>query len=130
MAIREGHGKHDEAERILSTGFVMLLFFSLLLTPLCFILKSPLLRLFGSSEATFAYADEYLSWYLAGTPFALLSTGMNSFVINQGMSRRAMASVVCGAVLNVALDPVFIFGFGLGVKGSAPRPSSRAITCS
>lgn len=119
MAIREGHGEHDEAERILSTGFVMLLFFSLLLTPLCFILKSPLLRLFGSSEATFAYADEYLSWYLAGTPFALLSTGMNSFVINQGMSRRAMASVVCGAVLNVALDPVFIFGFGLGVKGAA-----------
>lgn len=75
MAIGEGHGEHDEAERILSTGFVMLLFFSLLLTPLCFILKIPLLRLFGSSEATFVYADEYLSWYLAGTPFALLSGG-------------------------------------------------------
>ena len=90
MAIREGHREHEEAERILGTSFAFLLILSALLTPLFYILKSPLLRLFGSSAVTFPYADEYLAWYLAGTPFAILTTGLNSFVINQGMSRRAM----------------------------------------
>lgn len=119
MAIREGHGDHEEAERILSTGFILLAGLSLVLTPLFFLLKTPLLHLFGSSSQTFPYADEYLGWYLAGTPFALLSSGLNSFVINQGMSRRAMFSVMSGAVLNCLLDPVFIFVLGMGVKGAA-----------
>ena len=119
MAIREGHREHEEAERILGTSFAFLLILSALLTPLFYILKSPLLRLFGSSAVTFPYADEYLAWYLAGTPFALLTTGLNSFVINQGMSRRAMISVMSGAVINIALDPLFIFTFGMGVKGAA-----------
>ena len=91
MAIREGHGEHEEAERILSTGFILLAGLSLILTPLFFLLKPPLLHLFGSSAQTFPYADEYLGWYLTGTPFALLSSGLNSFVINQGMGVKGAA---------------------------------------
>ena len=133
MAMREGHREHEEAVRILSTGFVSLVAISFVIMPLCFLVKDPLLMLFGSSAATFPYADEYLTVYLMGTPFALLSTGMNSFLINQGMSRRAMVSVMAGALLNLVLDPIFIFTFDLGVAGAAAatvisQAASAAIT--
>ena len=133
MAMREGHREHEEAVRILSTGFVSLVAISFVIMPLCFLVKDPLLMLFGSSAATFPYADEYLTVYLMGTPFALLSTGMNSFLINQGMSRRAMVSVMAGALMNLVLDPIFIFTFDLGVAGAAvatviSQAASAAIT--
>ena len=119
MAIREGHGEREEAKKILSTSFISILVISLFLTPLFLLLKTPLLHLFGSSETTFPYADSYLGWYLLGTPFALVSTAMNSFLINQGLSRRAMVSVMCGALLNLILDPVFIFLMDMSVSGAA-----------
>ena len=133
MAMREGHREHEEAMRIVSTGFSVLLGISLVLMPLVLAVKGPLLRLFGASEVTFPYADEYLTVYTLGTPFALLSAGMNSFLINQGLSRNAMLSVMTGAVLNLVLDPLFIFTFAMGVKGAAiatviSQAASAAIT--
>ncbi len=119
MAMKEGHGDHEDAERIVSTGFAMLLIISLILTPFFFILRVPILSAFGASETTIRYAEEYFAYYLIGTPLALLATGLNSFVINQGLSKKGMISVLSGAALNIVLDPVFIFLLGLGVKGAA-----------
>lgn len=130
MAIREGHGEHEEAVRTLSTGFSCLIVLSAILTPVFFLFRTPLLELFGSSPATLPYARDYLTWYLAGTPFALVGSGLNSFAINQGMSRKAMVSVMTGAVLNVVLDPLFIFVFDMGVKGAAlATVLSQAASC-
>ena len=119
MAMSEGHGDHEKAERIVTTGFYLLIISSALLTPVFFFFRDPILLAFGASPVTLPYASEYLGWYLLGTPFALLAGGLNSFVINQGMSRKGMASVLTGAVLNIMLDPLFIFTFSMGVKGAA-----------
>ena len=119
MAMREGHGDHEAAEGIVTTGFYLLLLSSAILTPVFFLTRNPILLAFGASTATLPYASEYLGWYLLGTPFALLATGLNSFVINQGLSAKGMISVLAGAVMNIILDPVFIFLFDMGVKGAA-----------
>lgn len=119
MAMRAGHGEKKEAEEIIFTGFILLLCFSLFLTPIFLLLRTPALKLFGASPSTLPYASEYLTWYLIGTPFALLSAGMNSFLINQGLSGKSMISVLAGAAVNLALDPVFIFTLSMGVKGAA-----------
>ncbi len=119
MAMREGHGDHEEAVKVEGIGFALIIIASLVITPLCLILRRPLLSLFGSSVTTLPYALEYLTWYVIGTPFALISTGMNSYLTSQGRSRRAMCAVITGAVLNIALDPLFIYVFGMGVKGAA-----------
>ena len=119
MAMKEGHKEHNKAEEILTAALFMLLFFSLILTPLLFFFRKPLLLLFGASNITIEYANAYFGWYVLGTPFALLSTGLNSFLIGQGESRRAMSSVLTGAILNIILDPIFIFTLGLGVSGGA-----------
>ena len=119
MAMREGHGDHDIAERILTTGFYLLLIASVILTPIFFFFFFFILLTFGASDVTLPFASEYLGWYVLGTPFALLSTGLNSFVINQGMSKKGMISVLAGALMNIILDPVFIFLFDMGVKGAA-----------
>lgn len=119
MAMREGNGEHEKAESILGTAFWLLLIFSAILTPLFFYLRNILLVAFGASSATLPYASEYLAYYILGTPFALLAAGLNSYVINQGQSKKGMLSVLVGAALNIILDPVFIFVFGLGVKGAA-----------
>ncbi len=119
MAMREGHGDHDIAQRILTTGFYLLIAASAVLTPVFFIFRTPMLLAFGASEITLPYASQYLGWYVLGTPFALLATGLNSFVINQGLSKEGMLSVLAGAIANIILDPVFIFLFGMGVKGAA-----------
>lgn len=119
MAMKEGHKEHEKAVDILTGAFFMLLIFSAVLTPLLFIFRYPVLSLFGASEVTIVYAASYFGWHVVGTPFALLSTGLNSFLIGQGESRRAMISVLTGALLNVILDPVFIFTLDLGVAGGA-----------
>lgn len=119
MAMKSGHGETEEAERILGTAFSLLLLLSLLLTPLSLFLKDHLLWWFGASKESFPYASTYLAMYLLGTPFALLSTGLNSYLINQGRAKAAMLSTVSGAVLNLILDPLFIFTFNLGCAGAA-----------
>ena len=119
MSIRMGQGKPVAARRILANCFVMLCAMSCVMMAVFFLLKDRLLVLFGASPAIFPYADEYLSWYLTGTVFALLSTGMSQFIICQGFAKTAMAGVMIGAVSNIILDPVFIFVLGMGVKGAA-----------
>ena len=119
MAMRMGEGNHEEAKRILSNCFMLLTALSVILTTLFLLTKDQLLMWFGASAATFGYADTYMTIYTAGTFFALMAAGMNSFVICQGFSGLGMGTVVLGAVLNIVLDPVFIFVCHMGVAGAA-----------
>lgn len=114
-------GKNDKkhAEKILGTGVFMLLCFSLILMAVFLIFQRPLLYAFGASDATIGYAMEYLTIYLLGTVFVEIALGLNPFIIAQGRSTTAMMSIVIGAVINIVLDPIFIFVFHMGVKGAA-----------
>ncbi len=118
-SIARGAGKTERAEKIMTNTFVLLCASALILTVLCYAFKRPVLYALGASDATYAYADEYLSIYLIGTVFVMLSVGMNWFINAQGFARFGMITVVCGAVLNIALDPLFIFVFDMGVRGAA-----------
>ena len=118
-AIELGKGNIDSARKILNNGFIMLLFFALLCTTVPYFVMTPVLKFAGASDNTLPYAVDYLSIYLIGTVFVMISTGLNMFINCQGRPGIAMASVIIGAVLNTALDPLFIFAFGLGVKGAA-----------
>ena len=118
-AIQLGKGNREQAGRILNNGFVMLLFFALVCSTVPFLWMDEILRLAGAEADTLPYARDYLSIYLLGTVFVMIATGLNMFINCQGRPGVAMLSVVIGAVLNTALDPLFIFGFDLGVKGAA-----------
>ena len=119
VSIRLGQQREKDAEDIVSDCFIFLSVISVLVMGLSFIMKDRLLWWFGASETVFPYADEYMTWYLTGTIFALMSTGMNQFIICQGYSGTAMRSVLLGAILNIVLDPIFIFVLGMNVKGAA-----------
>ena len=119
MAMRMGEGNIKEAKKILNNGFMMLTVLSAVLTVAFLLSKEKLLLWFGASNATFQYADTYLTIYTTGTFFALMACGMNSFLIGQGFSGLGMGTVVLGAILNIALDPLFIFVFHMGVAGAA-----------
>ena len=119
MSIRLGEGRIDEARRILSNCLVLLLAFAAVLTAAVLPLREPMLRLFGASDATYEFARTYFIIYISGTVFALLSNGLNQFVISQGFARVGMTAVILGAVVNIVLDPVFIFVLDLGVAGAA-----------
>ncbi len=118
-SIEMGKNAHDRAERILTTSFVLVLVFSAALMLFFYAFKDRLLMLFGASPATIGYASDYLGIYLIGTPFVLVALGMNPFITTQGFPLYSMATVVIGAVLNIVLDPILIFGLGLGVRGAA-----------
>ena len=119
LAMRMGEGRMDEARRVLNNCFLMLLVLAGALTAAFLLAKDQLLMWFGASQATFGYADTYLTIYTAGTFFALLATGMNNFLIAQGFSGLGMATVMLGAVLNIVLDPIFIFALHMDVAGAA-----------
>ena len=119
MSINMGAGRPEEARRILSNSFLVLCVCAVVLTAVVFPLQRPMLMFFGASEVTYPYAEEYFSIYLCGTVFNLLSLGMNQFIISQGLAKKGMFSVVLGAALNIALDPLFIFAFDMGVAGAA-----------
>lgn len=119
MSIRMGEKKPEKAKEILANCFLMLCVLSVLLIVGLFPIRRQMLLFFGASEATIPYAERYFSIYLLGTVFALLSTGMSQFIICQGFAKTAMSAVILGAVLNIVLDPVFIFGFHMGVAGAA-----------
>lgn len=130
MSIRLGEKNQRAARQILANCFLLILFFSLFITAVSFLLKDRLLVWFGAGKTVFPYADQYLSIYLTGTVFALFSTGLNPFIVCQGYARTAMKSVVFGAVSNIILDPVFIFVFGMGVRGAAiATVISQMISC-
>ncbi|MDY3267583.1 MAG: MATE family efflux transporter [Phocaeicola sp.] len=118
-AMALGQGDRDRAGRILGNGFVMLIFFTLITSLVAYLFMKPILLLTGASEHTLPYAVDYLSVYLLGTLFVEISTGLNSFINSQGRPAIAMWSVVIGALLNIVLDPIFIFVFDMGVKGAA-----------
>ena len=118
-AIALGQGNRQHAGRILGNGFVLLLLFTVLTSVLAYIFMEPILLFTGASERTLGYATDYLSIYLIGTLFVEVSVGLNTFINTQGRPGIAMWSVVIGAVLNILLDPLFIFVFDMGVKGAA-----------
>lgn len=119
MSIRLGQKNEKGARQIVANCFCLLSAMAVGIMTLAYIFKNALLTWFGASPAIFPYANEYLSWYLMGTVFALLSTGMCQFIICQGFAKMGMLSVVVGAACNIVLDPVFIFALGMGVKGAA-----------
>lgn len=118
-AIELGKQDKEQAEKIMGTGFSMLLIFTVSLMTILFLFKRPLLTAFGASENTLPYADAYLSIYLIGTLSVLLYLGLNQYIIAQGKPVIAMLSVGIGAVLNLCLDPLFIFVLKMGVRGAA-----------
>lgn len=119
MSIRMGEGQNEKAKKILANSFWMIVGLSAVLTLVLFVFKREILTWFGASEAILPYAESYFTIYLLGTVFALLSIGMNQFIICQGFARIGMISVALGAVTNIVLDPVFIFVLDMGVAGAA-----------
>ena len=118
-SIHRGKGENEEAERILGNSFALLLLFGAGLTALGLAFRRPILYLFGASDLTFPYANDYLTIYLLGTLFVMIGLGMNPFINAQGFSRMGMMTVAPGAAVNIVLDPIFIFALDMGVRGAA-----------
>lgn len=118
-AISLGKGDRKRAEQILGNTCSMLVLFAAALTILFLVFKEPLLFLFGASENTITYSLQYITIYLYGTVFVQLALGLNPFISSQGQAKTAMLSVLIGAIINIVLDPIFIFFLGLGVRGAA-----------
>ena len=118
-AMALGHGDRERAGRILGNGFVMLVGFTVLTSVVAYMFMEPILLLTGASVHTLPYAVDYLSVYLLGTLFVEVSVGLNTFINAQGRPAIGMYSVLIGALLNIALDPVFIFVLDMGVRGAA-----------
>lgn len=114
-----GEGKNKNANGVFNAGAVMLLFFGVVLTAIVLALCDPLVWAFGCPEAAFTYAHDYLFVYGTGTIFVMFSLGLNPYITSQGYSFISMMTVAIGAILNIALDALFIFAFGMGVKGAA-----------
>ena len=112
-----GAKEEKKAELILGQVVSLLTITSIVLMVLCYIFKRPVLFIFGASEETYVYADQYLKIYLLGTMFSVLSTGLNGFINAQGYPQKGMMTVMLGAVINLILDPIFIYGLHMGVYG-------------
>ena len=130
FSIARGAGEETRARRIMGSVCLLLLCASLVITVLCYAFRRPMMFLFGASESSYAYADAYLRIYLLGTPFAMLSTGLNGFISAQGFPRIGMLTTVIGAALNLLLDPLFIFALDMGVSGAAlATVISQGVSC-
>lgn len=116
--IKMGEGNRAEANRIFNTAFVLLLLLGIVIGAVTFVFARPIILLFGCPASAVEYAVSYLKIYACGTVFVMLSQGLNPFILTQGHSFIAMSSVLLGAIINILLDPVFIFGMGLSVAGS------------
>ena len=114
-------GKKDikKAQNIMNNAFFMLAVTGIILTIAGIAFHRPLLYLFGASDATYPYASGYMVIYLLGTVFVMVSLGMNPYINSQGFARTGMKTVILGAVVNIILDPIFIFVLKMGVKGAA-----------
>ena len=119
FSIARGKKDTQEAEAILGNVFALLLGASVILFVVCYTLRRPILFLFGASEASYVYADQYLQIYLLGTLFSMLTTGLNGFINAQGFPKFGMVTTLLGAVTNIVLDPLFIFILNMGVQGAA-----------
>ena len=118
-SIQLGKKNYEGAEKILGTSVAMLLLFSVVLTVVFQAFKTPILYAFGASDNTIVHAREYITIYLTGTVFVQFALGLNTYISGQGNAKIAMLSVLLGAVTNIILDPVLIFGFHMGVRGAA-----------
>lgn len=119
FSIARGRGDERETKLLLGNSFLLLLIYGAAITILIYAFEEPLLRLLGASDETLPYAKDYMNIYAAGTIFVMISLGLNSFINAQGFAKTGMFTVIIGAVLNIVLDPLFIFVFGMGVKGAA-----------
>ncbi len=119
FSIARGAGEDEEAEHIIGNVFALLTAASAVLFTGCYVLRRPILFLFGASADSIVYADEYLRIYLFGTFFSMISTGLNGYISAQGFPRVSMATTLLGAGINIVLDPIFIFVFDMGVSGAA-----------
>ena len=114
-----GQGDRESAERTMGNGMTFLLVLAAVLTAALLFFQRPILLAFGALPETLGHALEYMNIYALGTVFVQIALGMNAFITAQGFSRTSMLTVLIGAVLNIALDPLFMFTFGMGVKGAA-----------
>jgi putative MATE family efflux protein len=129
-SIASGEKNDAKAEKILANSAVLLTILGVILTILLLCFNKPMLLAFGGSENTIGYALDYMNIYAVGTLFVELTLGLNCFIAAMGKTTTAMLSVLIGAVLNIALDPLFIFTFGMGVKGAAwATVISQAVSC-
>lgn len=118
-SIERGKRNLEKAGRIMNISFYMLVVTAVILTMIGLVLSEPLLYLFGASDITIQYALPYMRIYFLGTVFSMIALGMNPFINAQGFASTGMMTIFIGAVTNIILDPVFIFGLNLGVKGAA-----------
>lgn len=129
-SILMGKQEHDQAEQILGNCFALLFLISIVLTVILLAWNRPILLAFGASENTISYATDYMNIYAIGTIFVQMTLGMNMFITTQGYAKTGMLSVLIGAVINIILDPIFIFAMGMGVKGGAlATVISQAVSC-
>ena len=129
-SIAIGEGNYEKAQKYLGNALTLLLFISLIMTVGCIIFLEPLLILFGADSSTLPFAYDYLFIYLLGTVFVELALGLNPFINAQGFTMVGTISVVIGAVLNIILDPVFIYVFNMGIKGAAiATVISQLVSC-
>lgn len=129
-SILMGQGDREGAEKILGNCAFFLALIALFLTVVFQIFGRSILLMFGASQNTIPYAWDYMRIYSMGTLFVQLSLGLNAFISAQGYAKTSMYTVMIGAVCNIILDPIFIFGFGMGVKGAALATIiSQAISC-
>lgn len=119
FSMARGAGDEEEAGKILGNSYGLLLISSVLLTIVGYAFCKPILFAFGASEESFIYAKQYLDIYLIGTIFSMSATGLNGYINAQGFPKIGMLSVIIGAVSNIILDPIFIFGLNMGVSGAA-----------
>ena len=125
-----GKGDHESAEKTLGNCFFVQIIVSIVLTVVLLLSNRTLLLAFGASENTISYSVDYMNIYALGTIFVQMTLGMNAFISTQGFAKISMLSVLIGAIANIILDPVFIFGLGLGVKGAALATIfSQAMSC-
>jgi len=125
-----GQGNHPAAEKTLGQCFTLQTIVSLIMTALLLLFSKPMLMMFGASENTIGYAVDYMGIYALGTAFVQLTLSMNAYITAQGFAKVGMLTVLIGAVLNIALDPLFIFTFGLGVRGAALATIlSQGVSC-
>lgn len=118
-SIELGKRDYEKAEKILGNSTGLIFIFSIVLTIGFSVFKTPILYAFGASKATIGYAESYIGIYLIGTIFVQLALGLNTFISGQGAAKTAMLSVLIGAIINIVLDPLFIFALNMGVRGAA-----------
>lgn len=119
FSMERGAGEEEKAAKIIGNSFALLLCSSFILTAVGYVFSRPILFAFGASEESYVYANQYLSIYLIGTTFSMITTGMNGYINAQGFPKVGMISIIIGAITNIILDPILIFGLDMGVRGAA-----------